>query len=307
MNNFLYCVKQGLSNFIKNPLHSLASTATVSACIFLFCLFLGLVANITEIAMEAETNVGITVFFTEDAGEADKEQLRKDIENFGGVKEIRYISADEAWDSFKEDYFGDKAEELSAAFSDDNPLSQSDSFEIFMESLDDQPLMAEFLTGKDIVREVNYANSLVDTLKKMNRGIYILSAVIIGVLFAVSVFLISNTISVAAAFRKRENQIMRLIGAKGFMIRAPFVVEGLLIGTIGAAVPLWIVKVIYEKAAAYLTKQVSGFAAGSAIKDVIQLIPLENIFPQMAMAGLILGIGMGFIVSEITIQRHLRV
>ncbi len=79
-----------------------------------------------------------------------------------------------------------------------------------------------------------------------------LSAVIIGVLLAVAVFLISNTISVAAAFRRRENEIMRYIGATNFMIRAPFIVEGLLLGFFGAVIPLAAMIVIYKRGLLYL-------------------------------------------------------
>lgn len=307
MNTLWYCIRQGFRNFNKNFLFSMASTATVAACIFLLCMFLGLVENIANIAMKAEANVGITVFFAEHFSEQKKEELRSEIESYGGVKEIRYISADEAWESFKADYFGDKAEELSEAFADDNPLSESDSFEIFMNSVDDQPGMVEFLRKNPAFRDINYANSLVAALKRMNRWIYILSAVIIGVLFAVSVFLISNTINVAAAFRKRENQIMRLIGATRFMIKAPFVVEGLIIGTLGALIPLGSVYLVYTKASEYLLKQISELSGGATLREIAALIPVEQVFPQMAIAGLLLGVGMGFLVSSVTINKHLRV
>ncbi len=307
MNTFFYCLRQGFKNFVKNPLFSIASTATVAACIFLFCMFLGLVANITQIALKAEANVGITVFFAENATEEEKAELKKKIENYGHVREIRYISSDEAWESFQKDYFGDKAEELAAAFADDNPLSESDSYEIFMNSVDEQPGMVEFLSGDPLVREINYANTLVAALNKMNRGIYALSAVIIGVLFCVSVFLISNTIHVAAAFRKRENQIMRLIGATSFMIKAPFVVEGMMIGTLGALIPLGSVWYIYTRATEYIGKQVAQVSGSGSLREVVALIPVDTIFPQMVAVGLILGVGMGFVVSSVTINKHLRV
>lgn len=307
MNTLFYCIKEGFRNFIKNPLFSIASTATVAACIFLVCMFMALVENITQIAMNAESNVGITVFFKEDATREDKELLKKKIESFGGVREIRYTSADEAWESFKDEYFGEKSAELSEAFADDNPLASSDSYEIFVESLDDQPAMVEFLQSEPVVREVNYANTLVSALERANKGLYILSAIIIAVLFCVSVFLISNTIHVAAAFRKRENQIMRLIGATRFMVKAPFVVEGLLIGTLGAIIPLFGVRYIYQKLAQYLEEQSALLSGSGALREMTALIPFGQIFPQMAVAGLVLGVGMGFIVSTVAINRHLKV
>ena len=307
ISTFLYCTKQGFKNIGKNILFSMASIATVAACIFLFCLFFSIIQNVRHIVVEAETTVGITVFFNEDTTAEQKQQIGDSIQNRGGVKEIRYISAEEAWETFKEDYFGDRTEELAAAFADDNPLATSDNYEVFLNDIEDQQPMVEYIRSLPGVREVNYANALVSALKGMNTVISILSAVIIGVLFAVSVFLISNTISVAAAFRKRENEIMKLIGATNFMIRAPFVVEGIIIGFFGALIPLCGMYFIYKKAAAFLVTQVMSMSPGTSALDLFSLLPMGEVFPQMVTVGLILGVGMGFVVSFFTIRKHLKV
>lgn len=307
INTFFYCVKQGIRNIFRNILFSLASMATVSACIFLFCLFFSIIMNVKNLVYEAETTVGITVFFDEELDDAGKEAIKEAVLERGGVKDIRYISAEEAWENFKEDYLGDKAEQLSDAFQDDNPLAHSDSYEIFMERIEDQQHMAEYIKGLQGVREVNYANTVVSALKSANKVISILSVVIISVLFAVSVFLISNTISVAAAFRKRENEIMKLIGATNFMIRAPFVVEGVLIGLIGAVVPLAGFYFIYERINMYLVSQFAGNAISSAFSEIVRLIPVMDIYPVLLMVGMLLGVGMGFLVSFFTIRKHLKV
>lgn len=307
LNTFFYCTKQGLKNIGRNILFSMASIATVAACIFLFCLFFAIISNVQHIVTEAETTVGITVFFNEDAGEAEKNAIYEAIEAQGGVKEIRYTSAEEAWESFKDEYFGDKSEELAEAFADDNPLASSDNYEIFLNDIENQQSMVDYIRTLPGVREVNYANALVSALKGINRVIYILSAVIITVLFAVSIFLISNTISVAAAFRKRENEIMKLIGATNFMIRAPFVVEGVMIGFFGALIPLTAMYFIYRRATTFLLTQVLAAGTTVSVSNLFQLIPIREIFPQMVIVGLILGVGMGFVVSFFTIRKHLKV
>lgn len=307
MSTLLYCLRQGLSNLRRNLLFSAASAATISACIFLFCLFLSIVVNVQHIAFQAETTIGISVFFKESATMEEKEAFRKSLEDHGGIKEIIYKSADEAWDSFKNDYFGEHAEELAEAFADDNPLAQSDSYEVFLDNIEDQEAEVRYIRTFDIVREVNYANSVVSALKSLNRVIYVVSLAIIIILFAISIFLISNTISLAAHFRKRENEIMKLIGATNFMIRAPFVVEGTILGLIGAVIPLVLIRVIYGRAEMYVAERVSSSGSLSALRDVAQLIPFGQIYPAMAFAGLILGVGMGFVVSFFTIRKHLKV
>lgn len=307
MNTILYCIKQGFRNFFRNYIFSIASVATVSACIFLFCMFLALAQNLRSIVKKAETNVGITVFFREELTESEKASLKERISAQNGVSEVRYISADEAWESFQKDYFGDRAEELSEAFNGDNPLASSDSFEIFMENIEDQDGMVKFLSGIPELRDINYANTVVNALKKVNRGIYGLSAIIIGILFAVSVFLISNTISVAAAMRRRENEIMRLIGAADYMVRAPFVVEGIIIGTLGALIPLSGIYYTYRRVTEWMLGEVAAISSSGAFREIMDLIPVSEIFPTMLVSGLILGVLMGFIVSRLTIRKHLKV
>ena len=148
---------------------------------------------------------------------------------------------------------------------------------------------------------MNYSNAAAAGLNSLNRIIGAVSAVIIGVLLAVAVFLISNTISVAAAFRKQENEIMKLIGATNDMIRAPFVVEGLLIGLVGAAIPLAAVFFLYRETADYVT------AHYVIMTGIFTPVPIQEMMPVMTAVALALGGGIGFFGSFFTIRKHLRV
>lgn len=300
ISTFIYCLKQGLTNIRRNLLHSLASTATISACIFLFCLFFAIIGNVRHFAMEAETTVGITVFFDESLSEDEILVIGDQIQARSEVAEMNYISAQEAWESFKTEYFGDM-EELAEGFAEDNPLAGSASFEIFLKDISLQDQMVEYLNSIEGVRKVNYSNAAAAGLNSLNRIIGAVSAVIIGVLLAVAVFLISNTISVAAAFRKQENEIMKLIGATNYMIRAPFVVEGLLIGLVGAAIPLAAVFFLYRETADYVT------AHYVIMTGIFTPVPIQEMMPVMTAVALALGGGIGFFGSFFTIRKHLRV
>ncbi len=300
ISTFIYCLKQGLINIRRNLLHSLASTATISACIFLFCLFFAIIGNVRHFAMEAETTVGITVFFDESLSEDEILAIGDQIQARSEVAKMNYISAQEAWESFKTEYFGDM-EELAEGFAEDNPLAGSASFEIFLKDISLQDQMVEYLNSIEGVRKVNYSNAAAAGLNSLNRIIGAVSAVIIGVLLAVAVFLISNTISVAAAFRKQENEIMKLIGATNYMIRAPFVVEGLLIGLVGAAIPLAAVFFLYRETADYVT------AHYVIMTGIFTPVPIQEMMPVMTAVALALGGGIGFFGSFFTIRKHLRV
>lgn len=299
-STFGYCVRQGMKNICRNIRFSLASMATVSACIFLFCLFFSVIANLQYIVKNAESNVGITVLFKENLSEGSIKAIGEQIKGRPEVREVRFISADEAWDSFKKEYFKGR-EELADGFEKDNPLAGSASYSILLNDVSKQNEFAQWLQGIEGVRQVNYSSTAVAGLSSFNRMIALLSAAIILVLLLVAVFLISNTITVAAAFRKNENEIMRLIGATNGMIRAPFVIEGTIIGLAGAAVPLLLIWFLYSKVIVYLTEK---FAV---LSGLFQFLPVGSVFPEMAGVALILGGGLGFLVSFFTIRKHLKV
>ena len=300
MSTFWYCLNQGIAYICRNILFSLASIATISACIFLFCLFFSLAANVIHGARTAQETVGISVFFDEGMTEDEILAAGEEIKGWKEVRQAEYTSAEEAWDTFKAQYF-EGAEDLAEGFENDNPLANSASFEIFLNDISDQESVADRLEAMDGVRRVRYSSTLAAGFTSVGKMIGLISALIIGVLLAVAVFLISNTISVAAAFRRRENEIMRYIGATNFMIRAPFLVEGLLLGLLGALVPLGGIWVLYEKGMLYLEENYS------MITDLVEPLALGTIFPYMTGGALMLGVGIGLLVSFVTIQRHLRV
>ncbi len=300
ISTLFYCLKEGIRNIGRNIWFSLASTAIISACIFLFCLFFALVVNVQYMVRRAETTVGITVFFDESMTESEILAVGEEIRVRPEVMEARYISAGEAWEEFQKEYFAGM-EELAEGFADDNPLAGSASYEIFLKQIDGQKAFVEWLGTVPGVRRINYSGDTAAGLLSFNRILGLLSAGIIGILLAVAVFLISNTITTAAAFRREENRIMRLIGATNFMIRAPFVVEGVVIGLIGAAIPLAGMYFLYRSAVAYVMEHFS------ILTGLIEFLPLRVIFPGMAAVALILGVGIGFVGSFFTIRRHLKV
>ena len=286
----------------RNVWFSLASTAIVSACIFLFCVFFSIITNIEYMVTMAETTMGITVFFDEDLSEAEIQALGEQIKSDKAslIKDMNFISASEAWNSFQTDYFGEE-EDLAEGFAEDNPLAGSASYEIFLKNISSQDDMVKYLETLNGVRKVNYSSTAAAGLTSFNRILAMLFGAIIIMLLAVAVFLISNTISVAAEFRKNENKIMRLIGATNFMIRAPFVVEGMMIGLVGAAIPLAAMYFLYLNTVEYVTEKFR------LLSGLIRFLPVGQVYPEMAAISLALGGGLGFIVSFMTIRKHLRV
>lgn len=300
ISTFFYCMGQGLKNIVRNIWYSLASVATMAACVFLFCLLYAVAANLTHMTYRMESMVGITVFFDEGIKEQEILAIGELIGDREEVASMTYISAEEAWKKFKDEYFADNPG-LADGFAGDNPLADSASFEIYLHRVEEQPEFVKFLEGLDGVRRVNYSSLTVSGLTTFRNVLVIVSLVLIGILLAVSVFLIGNTVAAAIVRRKEEIRIMRLIGAANVMIRAPFVMEGLVIGLLGSAIPLIGVWYAYGEAVAYALQKLTVFSG------VIAFLPVSEIFRVLVPVALIQGIGIGFFGSRIAVRRYLRV
>lgn len=294
---------------------SLASIATMSACIFLFGLFFSILVNFQYIIKSAEEGVAITVFFNDDATEEQKKEIGEQLESRDDVSEVKYVSADDAWAEFQKDYFGDNPE-LAEGFKDDNPLAHSDNYEVYMKTVkgNNKDLIAKskslsatqqdlvkFAQSLDGVRQVNKSDVVANTLSSVNMLVAYVSIAIIAILLGVSIFLISNTVTTGITVRKEEIAIMKYIGAKDFVVRSPFVIEGLIIGLFGAVIPLALLYFLYDKAVVYIMEKFS------ILKNIITFLPVGNVYIYLLPIGLAMGIGIGFLGSYFTVRKHLRV
>ncbi len=300
ISTFFYTIKQGLVNIWKNKMFSLASIATMTACIFLFGLFYTIVMNFQSMVKDAESGVAVTVFFDEGITQEKIDEIGDEIRSRVEVSKIEFTSADEAWENFKEIYF-EGNEKAAESFAGDNPLANHASYAIYMNDISMQSALVTYLESLDGVREVHKSEMVANTLTDFNSLIGYISAGIILILLGVAVFLISNTITVGISVRREEIGIMKLIGATDYFVRAPFVVEGIVIGLVGAAIPLGILYVLYEKVIAYIMERFS------FIGSMMNFLSADEVFHTLVPVALALGVGIGFIGSRITIRKHLKV
>mgnify|MGYP000289614907 FL=1 len=315
ISTFGYVGKQGVKNIWRNKMFSLASIATMSACIFLFGLFFSILVNFQYIIKSAEEGVAITVLFNDDATEEQKKEIGEQLESRDDVSEVKYVSADDAWAEFQKEYFGDNPE-LAEGFKDDNPLAHSDNYEVYMKTVkgNNKDLIAKskslsatqqdlvkFAQSLDGVRQVNKSDVVANTLSSVNMLVAYVSIAIIAILLGVSIFLISNTVTTGITVRKEEIAIMKYIGAKDFVVRSPFVIEGLIIGLFGAVIPLALLYFLYDKAVVYIMEKFS------ILKNIITFLPVGNVYIYLLPIGLAMGIGIGFLGSYFTVRKHLRV
>lgn len=312
ISTLFYIIKQGFANLFRNKWYTLASVATISACLFLFGLFYAIVSNFQSIVMKAEEGVSITVFFhcendfceSHEAGQIpDADRLQKIGEMIDAREEVSksvFVSDDQAWDSFAEDYFGDDFKDYSLGFPE-NPLEGEDSYEIYLSDVSRQSELITWLESIPEVRKVNYSEVTADTLSGVNLLIAYVSMGIIVILLAVSVFLISNTVAIGISIRSEEINIMKYIGATDFFVKAPFVLEGMMIGFLGSLLPLWLIHSLYNYALTYIVNRFS------VLSSFLNFLTVDDIFGVLTPVSVIMGVGIGFLGSMLTIRKHLRV
>ena len=295
-----YVGKQGVKSIWRNKMFSLASIATMSACIFLFGLFFSILVNFQYIIRSAEEGVAITVFFDEEATDEQIQKIGEELKARDDVSEVKYISAEQAWEDFQKDYFGDNLE-LAEGFKDDNPLANQANYSVYMNDITKQSELVSYIEGLKHVRLVNQSEEAAKTLGNVNKLVSYVSIAIIALLLIISIFLISNTVSVGIAVRKEEIGIMKYIGATDAFVRAPFLLEGIVLGVIGAAIPLVGLYFCYNAAVSYILNKFN------VLTGVVDFIPVWQIYQTLLPIGLALGIGIGLIGSFFTTRKHLRV
>ncbi len=296
ISTFFYTIRQGIINIFRNKWFSLASIATIGACLFLFGLFYAVISNFQNIVKTAQEGVSVTVFFDEGISQEKIEEIGALIDKRVEVSKKEFISADEAWEGFKEEYLGEYADGFT-----ENPLADSASYEIYLNDVSLQPALVSYLEGVDGIRMVNRSEVTASTLTGVNALVAYISVGIIAILFAVSIFLISNTVTIGIAVRKEEITIMKYIGATDFFVRSPFVIEGMLIGVIGSLLPIGIIYVLYNKVIEYIVIKFH------MLTKLLSFLPVEEVFRTLIPVSICMGVGIGFLGSITTVRKHLRV
>lgn len=297
ISTLFYTLKQGVINIFRNKWFSLASIATISACLFLFGLFYTVIVNFQNMIKSAEEGVAITVFFDEDVTQEQMEQIGAQIQERSEVSRVEFISADQAWADWAPTNIGEDYGDIFA----ENPLVGSDNYEIYLSDVSLQRDLVTWMESVPGVRDIKRSELVADTLTGVNAIVAYVSVGIIAILLAVSVFLISNTVVIGISVRKAEIEIMKYIGATDFFVRSPFVIEGILIGLIGSGIPLTAIYAIYFEVMEYVVVEFP------ALTDLMRFLPVGEVFRTLLPISLVLGAGIGFLGSFVTVRKHLRV
>ena len=284
INTLFYCIKQGIRNIFKNKWFTLASIATISACLFLFGLFFSILTNFQHIVKNAEERFPVSALLEGNMSDERAQEISGMISRRSEVKECIFVSADETWEQFAEEMnFGD------VSIFTENPLEECAHFDIYLNDVSEQAALVAYLESIEGVRKVNQSALTAQALTGVNAIVSYVSVGIILILFLVSIFLISNTVTIGISVRKEEIQIMKYIG------------EGIVIGFIGSLIPLAAVYFIYNEAMMYVAGRFP------FLSQIFEFLPVTTVFTTLVPVCIAIGVGIGFLGSFFTVRKHLKV
>ena len=301
INTLRYSFKQGFINIRRNLLFSLASLGTIIACLFMLGVFYSVVLNMRHEVKRIEDSLTVTVFFEKGIDEQRIMAIGDEIKSIANVDTINYVSSDVAWKSYVDDVYNGDMNYVQNIFGEDNPLEDAASYEITLKDISRQEETVTTIKAIPNVRKVNSSDGTAQSLNSISRLVGYASLGLILILLLVSMFLISNTITIGISVRKDEIAIMKLIGAKDSFVRTPFLVEGVMIGLIGSIIPMILLFFMYDAVVDYLT------AHYNVVANLIHFVSTAQVIKGVTPISLLLGIGIGFVASFVTTHKHLHV
>lgn len=292
-----YFIREGFGNVSKNMLMTAASILAVSACISLLTFSYTISVNISGVLNQMEDSIGISVFLDGEPISSDIDVMRKSIEGIIHVQDVKYISPDDALEELKESWGSDE-DIFDGLDSSNNPLSHSLQISIY--DIEYQGEVLRELEKLDGIANIRHGQTETDLIMSVSQAINISSIVVMIILGIVSIMIIVNTIRISVANRRVEINIMKYVGATDWFIRWPFILEGGVIGFIGASIPIALGIPIYSKT----IEMIYSFIP---MLEMIRFKVVGDIYMVLAPLAMVFGIGLGVFGSVTAIKKHLKV
>lgn len=291
--NLRYYIKNASSSFVRNGIMTFASFITVTCCLFLFGVFLMFTSNLSYITNQIESQCEIQAYLGSEASVQTQQNAFNAILSLENVSDAAIETKEQAFKNFK-DQLGENSDVLEGVEADEFLRT---SIKVSLKDIrksDDTAKRIEKITGIETVKNrQDIVNKVVRFTGVVNKG----SLIAMFILLVIAVFIIQNTIKLSVYAREEEVHIMKFVGATDRFIRMPFVIEGIMIGTLGFIVSYTVIALGYN-------------AAISSIENLIQLfefLPIQKCALPLALSMAAFGIFMGAAGSGISLKRYLKV
>lgn len=288
-------VRDAFKSVFRNFSLSMASISCTSITLILVSIALVVTYNVNSITRSIEDVLTVIVFVDKDASEQDIENVRFQIESNSNIdkKDVIYRTKDEIKESLSED------EDIKSIFDtlDENPIQSA--FVVKVKDIKKITDTANTFKNIPFVKQVKYGESMVNRLLSMFDVIRNACVIACIALILVTAFLIGNTIKITIFSRRQEIAIMRLVGTSNTVIKMPFLIEGFVLGFIGAIVPILLT--IYGYTFLY------DYVGGRLFTDLIVLVKPSEIIYAASLVVLIVGGLVGMFGSLRAVRRYLKI
>lgn len=292
-NNIGYLLREGFRGVFLHGFMSFAAVCVTVACLIIMGTFSLVLYNVHVMIVDLEKENQVLVYIDEDYSEAEAKSVGSRINLISNVHEAKFVSREQALDNF----VGKQSD--TTAFNGVDASILRDRYEVTVE---DNSLLEQTVAeiGKiDGVAEVNAYYEIANGFQSLQKVLNIASMVIIIVLFVVSLFIISNTVKLAMYSRSEEIAIMKMVGATNSFIRLPFVVEGFILGMLGAVIAFFLEWGLYD----FLQAKI-------AVVDTLrlfQIVPFAEVIELVAISYALTGFAVGVVGSLLSIRKFLKV
>ena len=292
-NKIKYYIGEAFKSIGKNRITSIVSVSTAVATMFILGLFLILSLNVNDVAVQVSRDCEIQVFISDDCDMNAYESIGNEIKKIQHVSDALMYTKEQIFEEVKIK-LGDKADML-VGLENDNPYRNS--FKVNLDDLAYVNEVSDALAKINGVEKVSDVQSLANTIVNVVNAIQNVSLWLVLLLCIVTAFIVSNAIKVSVYARRKEINIMKYIGATDAFIRWPFIIEGIIIGLIGAIISFILIWTLYSRIPAQVSEYVTFF----------KLLAFENIALTVIGTFSVVGIVIGVSGSIMSLRKHLRV
>ncbi len=294
IRNFRYFLVQGIKGITSNGLMSLASIGIVVASLVLFGFFVLFGANLNYISQQIREQCEINVYLPKNTDRDTVRKIGSELAAIPNVKNARLYTKEERFQNYKDSIYSGQTEVIDT-LKEDNPLR--DAYILELTDVELANSVAEAAGKIEGIDEVKNSQHIFQRIISITNGVRHLSIWLVIILAIISIFIISNTIKLGMFSRRKEINIMKFVGATNWFIRFPFMIEGMLLGIIGAFFSAVITLLSYEALIPQLTE----------FLGALELLSLGDVISLIIWIFAVLGAGIGAVGSFMSIRKHLHV
>ena len=291
-SQFEYSLQQSINNMLQHKVMSLASIITTAACLLLISSMLAISLNISNNMKQFQVENAILAFVDDTYSESESRGLERDIAQLDNIKKITFISQEEAYNNYIEEY-GNGGNETFL-----NAAVFRNRFAVEVNDVDRIAETSEEIQNIDGIADIRVDETVTRGFAAISRAVNMVGAGITVLLLIISVVIMTNTINLTVLSRHEEISVMKMMGAYNGFIRLPFLCEGCVVGACGALIAFILSIGVYQL--------LCGGLGTTGIMSLITMMPFTKVAQTLFTVDLIFGLGVGIAGCAVTIRKYLK-